>query len=357
MASRYPRSVAAALSLSVLWCAPAAAQTAMSVRKVADGVYAVLQPAALRIDDANSAVIVLSDGVLIVDTQNSPAGAREVLARVREITDKPVRWVVNTHFHGDHVQGNEVYRDAFPDAEFIAQESVREDMETRAIPDHEKELKDIPEWLALANAALASGQADGKRLSEAQKEQLRGRVDRRRAYLARIQAVHGFVLPTRTVGDTLTLRDGREVRLLHFAGHTRGDLVVWLPAEKILITGDLLDDLPYLGDGSPHAELETLRAFQQLGFKAIIPGHGAVREGGAALEHLQHVQALVGAIVTAVDAATRDHLNLDDTRKRVDLSAQRAWFVNDDVSARYWDFFTGEAVRRAWEEANGHTPS
>ena len=122
-------------------CAGAAqAQTAMHTKRIADGVWAVLQPAERRFDDANSIVILVDDGVLVVDTQVSPIGATAVLAEIRRLTDRPVKWVLNTHWHGDHVQGNEVYRDSFPDAVFIVHASVADDMRSRAMPAHAQDL-------------------------------------------------------------------------------------------------------------------------------------------------------------------------------------------------------------------------
>jgi glyoxylase-like metal-dependent hydrolase (beta-lactamase superfamily II) len=229
---------------------------------------------------------------------------------------------------------------------------VAEDIRQRAMPEHEQELQEIPAWIEAAQRALATGIADGQVLSDVQKEQLRGRLQRREAYLDRIREISNYVLPTRTAGDTLTLSTTPVVRLLHFEGHTRGDLAVWLPAQKILISGDLLDDLPYMGHGSPRALLETLRAFAALGFETVLPGHGAVQQGS---EHLRRVTALVASIVTQVDVAVKQGRQLEETQKSVDLSSFRAGFVTDEVSGRYWDFFMGEAVKRAWDLATGRT--
>jgi glyoxylase-like metal-dependent hydrolase (beta-lactamase superfamily II) len=336
-------------TLLLLSCASVAqAQTGMHTQRVADGVWALLQPQDRRFDDSNSTIILVDDGVLVIDTQNSPIGALAVLAEIRRLTDRPVKWVLNTHWHGDHVQGNEVYRDSFPDVEFIAQASVSEDIRERAMPAHAQDLKDVPGWLGRARAALESGVAEGRALTADEREQLRGQIQRRAVYLENLQALHEFVLPTRTLEDTLTLGTRPGVRLIHREGHTGGDVAAWLPDRRVLVSGDLLDDLPFTGHGSPSALLETLDWFQSLQPSTIIPGHGSVRSG---LDHLRHVRALFQSIVRQAKAGVHDGLSLEETQRRADLMEFRDWFVNDDASARYWPFFTAEGVRRAWEEA------
>jgi cyclase len=338
-------------TLLLLSCASVAqAQTGVHTQRVAEGVWAVLQPAARRFDDSNATVILVDDGVLVIDTQSSPLGALAVLAQIRLLTDKPVKWVLNTHWHGDHVQGNEVYRDSFPDVEFIAQATVPADIRERAMPAHADDLKNVPGWLGRAHAALDAGAADGQTLSAAEMDQLRGQIERREVYLENLKALHDFVLPTRTFEDTLTLGTRPVVRLIHRGGHTRGDVAVWLPESRVLVSGDLLDDLPFTGHGSPAALLETLRFFESLHPAAFIPGHGSVRTDDA---HLHHVQSLFESITAQAKAGVEDGLSLEETQRRVDLSAHRDWFVTDDASARYWGFFTAEGVRRAWEEAGG----
>jgi glyoxylase-like metal-dependent hydrolase (beta-lactamase superfamily II) len=327
------------------------ASVEVRIEKVAEGIYAAMPPHAQRFDESNAAIIVGDAGVLVVDTQTAPSVARAVIAEIRKLTSKPVHWVVNTHWHGDHVQGNSAYRDAFPGVQFLAHAHTREDVENRAIPQLKQDIEETAAWLERAGKALESGEYNGQKLTAEQIEQVRGRVERRTAQLGKLRAVTDFVLPDRTLTDSLTLRPGREIRLLHFSGHTRGDVVVYLPAERVLITGDLLDDLPYTGHGSPKALAETIRALEKLDFDAIIPGHGRVRRGAEVREHLRKVAELFDSIVKQAEAAARAGLSVDDAKKKVDVSALRPHFVTDDASTRYWNFFVGEAVARAHAEA------
>jgi cyclase len=346
------RGACAALLLSAALAFPAAQLHAqVRTEKVADGVWAVHPPDELRFDNSNSVVILMDDGVFVVDTQNSPLAARAVLAAIRGLTDRPVHWVLNTHWHGDHVQGNEVYRDAFPDAQFIAHATVPEDMRTRAQPAYEQELKDVPEWLGRAREALRTGNADGQTLDPEQIERLRGQVERRTLYLEQLRSITSLVLPDHLFDDTLTISSGRTLHLMHLAGHTRGDVAIWIPDVRVLVTGDLLDDMPYTGHGSPTALLETMHRFDGFDFAAMIPGHGAVRRSK---DHLHHAESLFRTIVDYARDAVKRGDSIEATQLGIDLSAHREWFVTDAASTRYWPFFMSEAVRRAWEEAGGH---
>jgi cyclase len=350
------------LALLVLLCAGAFAAQApkreLRVVPVADGVYAVLQPADLRFDDSNSAVIVTSEGVLVVDTQDSPATARLVIAEIRKLTSQPVRWVVNTHWHGDHVNGNRAYREAFSGVEFLAHVHAREDVEARAIPELKGELENLPGEIDAAEKQLAGGiRRDGQPFTDEQKIVQRSRIDRARIRLEGLRQVGEVVPPDVVFEGSVTLHRGREIRLLHFAGHTRGDLVVYLPREKVLITGDLLDDMPFTGHGSPAGLVKTLRALDGLEFDAVIPGHGRVRRGAEAREHLRAVAETFDSLATQVRQCVGQGLSLEDTRKKVDVSAFRERVTGGDpLTVRHWNGFIPEGIARAFEEAGGKVP-
>ncbi|HVQ29556.1 MAG TPA: MBL fold metallo-hydrolase, partial [Vicinamibacteria bacterium] len=93
---------------------------------VADGIFVFTTPSYGDVGlDGNSVVIVSTEGVLVFDTNGTPAAAAAVLAEIRRITDRPVRYVVNSHWHWDHWYGTEVYREAFPDVQIISHEKTR----------------------------------------------------------------------------------------------------------------------------------------------------------------------------------------------------------------------------------------
>jgi len=347
---------------ALLWVASAvvllpgtgAAQTEETVDlvEVAPGVLAALQPARLRFFDSNSVILVNEDDILVVDAQANAKHVAAVIAAVRARSDKPVRTLVNTHWHGDHTQGNSVWRDAIgPDLEIIGHATQPEDIEKRARAQTMQDAEELAAALEKAEDELAQGRGlQGEKLDEDGRIALRARLDRNYDYLESMRS-HRWDVPNRTFEDTLVLHKGsRTIELHHFRGHTRGDVVLFLPQEKILISGDLVDDLPYGGHGNPRQWLETLRTLDTFDFDTMIPGHGSVRHGK---EHLHRITRLVETIVSQVDQAVADGADLETTQKRVDLSAFHDQLVPDDVAQRNWDRFMPETIRQAWLVARG----
>ena len=204
---------------------------------------------------SNAAVIINEEDVLLVDSHISPVAAAALIEELGSITDKPVRYVVNTHFHFDHAHGNQIYPD---DIEVIGHEFTRE---------------------MLTNE---------------------GSIGRTYTYFREIMAGQpGFLdgqeglsptPPNTTLSERMTLfRGDREIRLLFFGrGHTGGDIVVHLPQERVLITGDLLlPGIPYMGDGFPSDWVGTLEELKMLDFDIVVPGHGAPFSDLAKIDHLQ----------------------------------------------------------------------
>src|SRR2546425_9233017 len=112
------------------------------VTKVADGVYAAVAAPAYKVN-CNTAIIESDDGVVIVDTHSKPSAARVIVDRIRAITPKPVRYVINTHFHWDHWHGNEVYPKAYPGAELVTNQITRDSMRQKGlkrIDDHRRQV-------------------------------------------------------------------------------------------------------------------------------------------------------------------------------------------------------------------------
>jgi cyclase len=322
----------------------------VELQMVAPGVYVALQPFADRFNDSNSTIIILDDSVAVVDTQTTLTATRGILEQIRKLTDKPVRWVINTHWHGDHVQGNQVYREAFPSVQFVAQVKTREDMAQQATAELKDQVANLPGQIEKNRQMLASGHdSGGESLTEQQRSLLEMRVSTFSRQLPDLRQTH-IVLPDVTFDSSLSLHSGnREVRLTHYTGHTRGDVAVFLPAEKILITGDLVDDMPYTGDGSPAGLVKTLHELDRLDFDLIIPGHGGIERGH---EHLHQVTGLLESIVSQVQDGVRSGLSLADTKKKVNVDGFRAPLTGGEEHAmRAFDGFVPVAIERAYLEA------
>lgn len=211
-----------------------------AVQKLADGVYAVVRqdPPGLMCD-GNSAFLVGDDGVVVVDC---PEASREVLVALRRVTDQPVRYVINTHWHDDHIIGSQVYRDAFPGVEFIAHAATRAYLPGPGATNRRQMIEGAPQGVAMLRERLAQGEnLQGERLSPEERASYESDVALVEHYLAVVPGAE-IVLPTLTVEDRLTLYQGGraiEVRALG-RGHTGGDLVVYLPRERIVLSGDLV---------------------------------------------------------------------------------------------------------------------
>jgi glyoxylase-like metal-dependent hydrolase (beta-lactamase superfamily II) len=344
------------LTLYALYTQPALAQQNHEWSEVAPGVHAVLQPEAQRFNDSNSVVLIGDEDVLIVDAQANADQVRALLAKLREMTDKPVRALVNTHWHGDHTQGNSLYVEAFGDQlEIVAHASLLEDIPGRAKPALDKQIDTWQEAIEAAEERLKAGvDEEGAPITKEEKQNLQGRLERGRKRVDDWRKQE-WALPTRTFGDRLLLQQGsRTIELLHRPGHTRGDVALFLPAEKILITGDLLDDLPYGGHGYPRQWIRSLRRLRELDFETIIPGHGAVRRGK---QHFDLILAMFESIVEQVDAAIESGDDLEATKQKVNLDTFREQLTGDDATAtRAFESFIPATIERAYLEARGELP-
>src|SRR5499427_9835073 len=120
------------------------AKDLFDIKPVADGVYAAIAKPAFKVN-CNAAIILFDDVVLVVDTHSKPSAARALIEQIKKLTPKPVKYVVNTHFHYDHYQGNEAYPSSWPaGVEIIASEATRANIEQRGIPRVKHEIATMP---------------------------------------------------------------------------------------------------------------------------------------------------------------------------------------------------------------------
>jgi len=352
------RIVAVCLLALLLMPVAVSAGDAFEIQKVADGVYiAMRKPTAPMAVGSNAAIIINEDHVVVVDTHYTPSAARALLAEIKQLTDKPVRYVVNSHWHNDHVQGNQAYFNVFPGGvEFISSHATREDIEKKAIPSVKQELENLPKQIAEAEEQLAKGVGqDGQPITAEQAQRRRAQLEQRKAYLGELRELQ-ISLPTITFERSLTLhREPRPIHVLFFGrGHTRGDVAVYLPKEKVVITGDLVtgaNGWPFPRDCYPAAWARTLRAIAELDFARLIPGHGAVHEDKA---HVERLAALFGAVGEQVQAAVKRGLTLDETQQKVNVDAQRDAIVHGDAQGlRAFAVDIKTIIARAYLEAKG----
>jgi cyclase len=324
------------------------------VTKLADGVYGIQHKNSSDGNvNGNSTVIIGDREVFVVDSCYSPSAAREDITQIRQWTNKPVGYLLNTHFHNDHNNGNKTYLDAFPSLAIIAQEETKKDMDLIQPGNIERS----PKQLAAAIAAFSQGKdLRGQALSEEDKKQVQDLLPGLEQQLSDFKTM-AYQSPTLTFTDSLDIDIGnREVQVKHLGrGNTPGDAVVYLPKEKILIAGDLLVyPIPYTFDGYPAEWIQTLQKMALLDAETIVPGHGPVLHDKTYL----YLEAdLFKSAVDQVRARIRQighpgFHSVDEVKGSVDLTPFRTRFAGDDKDLQAeFDDMTVHLVKLVFNEA------
>jgi glyoxylase-like metal-dependent hydrolase (beta-lactamase superfamily II) len=283
---------------------------AYKFEKVADGVYYATGGLG-----SNNVVIVNDQDVLLVDDGSTPGAARALLADIKLITPKPVRMVVNTHFHFDHTDGNSVFG---PEVQIVAHEFVRNIILNGDVL-HRDPFKNQEENLPGQIESLKK-QVEQERFADklAILTKQLSDADALRAGLKEVKATP----PNVTYDSKLILHKGaREIQLLFLGrGHTGGDTFVYLPKEKIICTGDEEEGarLAYMGDAYFDEWIVTLDQLKKLDFNLVLGGHGVpFRDKNL----IAAFQSYLKDIVEQVSALRKQGLKAEDAAKRVDLTA------------------------------------
>jgi len=344
------------LSLSIVSMAASlfGAPNERQVTKLAEGAYSIGHPNSNDGNvNGNTTVIIGDREVFVVDSCYSPSAAREDIAQIRKWTDKPVGFLLNTHFHNDHNNGNKAYLDAFPSLAIVAQEETKRDMDLIQPGNIERE----PKQLGTAIAAFKQGKDPrGNPLSEDDKKQVQAMLPGLEEALADSKTMV-YTPPTLTFTDKIDVNLGnREVQVKHLGrGNTPGDAIVYLPKEKILVAGDLLvHPIPYTFDGYPAEWAQTLQRMALLDAVTIVPGHGAVQHDKA---FLNLTADLLQSAVDQVRARIRQighpgFHSVDDVKASVDLTPFRQKFAGDDKDLQAeFDDMAAHLVKIVFSEA------
>jgi cyclase len=301
------------LALILILCAAAsaAAQTGegphgstYTISALGNGLYTLgwmIKPGTYAI--GNSTFIVGDHDVIVVDSGNSRSAGQAILDGLRKVTGKPVSMVINTHWHGDHVFGNQVFRSAFPAVRFVGHPETRQGIITG-----ELEYRDANR--PKTQARIAELKARSPRTDDETREMERS--------VMQVEAWDGdYVLPDLLVEQRLTIMQGtRRIDVLHLGpANTKGDLVVYLPAERVLISGDMaLTPVQFAFFSSPRQWIATLDKLAAIGAMTIVPGHGRVQTDPRFISDLQ---AMLRSVVEQVDAGLKEGLDLEALKARV----------------------------------------
>jgi glyoxylase-like metal-dependent hydrolase (beta-lactamase superfamily II) len=277
--------------------------------KVKDGIYAAIAKPQYKLN-CNAAVIINEDDVLIVDSHSKPSAAKALLKQISKITRNPVRYVVNTHFHYDHARGNQAFfsNDA-QEVTLISSEQTRKDLIGIEMSRLKKETADLPGVIAKLEQDLER-ESDGKK-----KQELAATLNQARTYDQELKSVE-IVLPGLTFDRSMILhKKDREIMLLFVGrGHTGGDIVVYLPRERVLATGDLVTAwVPGMNDGYPNEWIGTLNEISELDIESVIVGHGKV-SGKRVIEVQRN---FLSEFISAVKAEVSKGSTLEQAQKSV----------------------------------------
>jgi glyoxylase-like metal-dependent hydrolase (beta-lactamase superfamily II) len=327
-------------------------RNSFDVQKIGDGVYALIRnyPPGLMVD-GNSVFIIGESGVVVVD---APEASSDMLEALRKLTPLPVEYVINTHWHDDHIMGNHVYREAFPGVRFIGHESMLAYLPGKGLENRKGMIEGAPQYAAQEKEVLAKNRhQDGTELTAEERAAFASDVRLVDRYMAEVPGAP-VVLPTDTVTSRKTLQLGsRTIEIYHLPGHTASDLVVYLPKEKIAMTGDLVV-FPVPLVGNPQSRVgpwaKSLHGLRSLGASTYVPGHGPVLHGDT---YASRVEKLMSAIIEGASAAAAKGEDVDGARRRIDLAGFRKQFAGKSklLGFLFDVYVSGPAVDAAYAEA------
>lgn len=299
--------------------------------------------------EGNIVVIEQAKGLVVVDAGGSPASGAAAVAEIRRISQKPVRWLIYTHYHGDHNLGAGAFREAWPGLTIVSTVKTRENMTgppMAYVANYAKSYGDMADYAAeqSANPKLPQGARDGWARTAA-------------AGPGMVAGYTGMsVYPAdRTFTDRFSIPDSDapvEVMFLG-RGNTDGDAVVWAPKQRVVASGDLVvAPIPYAAHTYPGEWIATLRKLEALDFAYLIPGHGPVMTDRA---YVEKVVAALETVRAQVAPLAKADVPLDEVRKRVDLTAMKAGFTGDDpwLTSLIEAVFAGDLIANAYKEARG----
>jgi glyoxylase-like metal-dependent hydrolase (beta-lactamase superfamily II) len=305
----------------------------------------------------NVTIIEQSNSIVLVDSGASFGDGARVVAAVRALSRKPVSAVIITHWHNDHPLGLAAIVEAWPNVSIISTEATRNDL---AIGRTGVPLQADPEWEARRLEQLRGyvTQLTPQTQDPALSQQEREGWSRAMAALAiregDVAGTH-VVLPTRTFTDSLTLPDRRTPIEVRFEGraNTDGDAIVWLPRQRVLITGDtVVWPLPYNFSMYPADNIATLERLRAYDYAALIPGHGEVQRDKS---YLGLLIEFTNAVREQVAPLARAGATLEQVTEQLTMESFAHRFAGEDPWTRSWfdNYARAPLIESAYREARG----
>jgi glyoxylase-like metal-dependent hydrolase (beta-lactamase superfamily II) len=314
--------------------------------KIAEGIYYATTSGTMQVG-ANSPVIVTGSEVVIIDSETSPAAGRALVQDIRAFTDRPVKYVIDSHFHYDHLFGNQIFG---PDVQIIGHDHTVERLKANTLEQYtfQTSVRPIPQRVDQLRQRIAQ-ESDPQ-----QKAALEQQVKNSLAYLEQVKEVKQTP-PNVTFDDTMTMYKGnREMHLMYLGrAHTDTDVVTYLPRERIVATGDLMESvISYMGDSYPQDWIATLDRLKALDFDTVLPGHGVPFKGK---ERITAFQDYLRDLLAQVETLKKQGLSPDDAAAKVDMRKHAAMFPQ--IRAAGVDPAVTRRIYRLAQEPNaGPTP-
>lgn len=343
-----------AIVVSILTCSGTASANsdgfARRTERITAHVHLIERPIASNAPyEGNSIVIEQTDGLVVVDAGGSPVSGAHIVEQIRTFSDKPVKFLVYTHYHGDHNLGAGALLKAWPKLTIVSTDATRVNMTGKPMDYINTYSKDYAGVVALAHqqmertdlsSTLRAGWGQigdvGDSIVQAYKDL--------KAYPA-----------TLTFGNHLSIPDEKAAVEIVFLGkaNTDGDAVVWVPSERVLCAGDIVvNPVPYAAASYAGSWLEVLKKIKEYDFAYLVPGHGVVQTDGV---YVNKVMAAMVEIQRQVTPLAKAGVSLDDVYKRTDFNALAHSFAGDDdwKLKEFNSFFLHSIVKNVFFEVTG----
>ncbi len=281
----------------------------LTLKKLTENLYAVIG------GGGNCAFFVTEDGVLLIDSKTSPYLGEQLLKKIREVTEKEIKYLVFTHYHGDHIQGAQV----FEKATFISHINTKKNIENITLPRlEEAKTKTLPEQIKSAKEKVEKLKAENRPDMRKAEEELSS-LERRLKDIENLK----IILPQITVEKKESIKLGGNEIILFYSGrgHTDGDLMVYFPTEKTIHMGDLVFNkiIPYIdfqGGSSTENWIRILEEVERMDIKIVIPGHGEIGDKSILRAQAEYLKSLRDEVKNYVD----EGLSLEETLKKAELT-------------------------------------
>ncbi|HSM95500.1 MAG TPA: MBL fold metallo-hydrolase [Rhizomicrobium sp.] len=317
---------------------------------VAPHVHLIYRPGAINAPyEGNSIVIEQSDGLVVVDAGGSPPSGEYIVAEIRKFSNKPVKDLIYTHYHGDHNLGAGAFLKAWPGLKIISTVATRANMTG-------KPMNYIKTYGAdyAGEIDYAKKQAADASLPDAVRAGWQQYVDVGDSMVAAYKVLQAYPA-TVTFTDKYVIADSAEPVEIAFLGkaNTDGDAVIWVPNEKVLCAGDIVvNPMPYAAASYPQSWIDVLNKLKAYNYAYLIPGHGEVQTDTV---YVDKVIAALEDVRAQVTPLAKKGVKLEDVYKQTDFEKLKASFAGDDKWKRLLlnSFFLHSIIKNAYFEATG----